>query len=91
MQCANSTQHNITQDTPLAAEVLTLISGVKMRLPARVVGGASGTALSSKPREEEWPPGALNLKMTFPVQYVDIFSVSQWCSLADTDSVNPVY
>lgn len=76
VQCASSTQHSIAQDTPLAAEVLTLISGVKKRLPPRVVGGVSGTAMSSKPCEEEWPD-ALSLKMTLHVQFVDIFSISQ--------------
>lgn len=74
----------------MGAVVLTLISEVKMRLPSRDVGGASDPAPSSKPCEEEWPADALFLRMTFPVQFVDIYSISQWCSLADTDSVNPV-
>lgn len=73
VQCASSTQHSITQDIPFAAQVLTLISGVKMRLASRVVGGVLCTALSSKPCEEEWPPDTLILRMTFPVQFVDIF------------------
>lgn len=61
-----------------------------MRSHSRGMGGARDHALSSKPSEEEWLPDTLVVRMTFPVQFVDIFLVSLWCSLADTDSVKPV-
>ena len=61
-----------------------------MRVPSRDEGGASDPALPSKPCEKEWRPDVLISRMTFPVQFVDMFSLSQWCSLADTDSVKPV-
>lgn len=61
-----------------------------MRSPRRGMGGTSDRALSSKPSKEEWLPDTLIVRMTFPVQFVDIFLVSLWCSLADTDSVKPV-
>lgn len=76
---------------PSGAKVLTLIPEVKMRLCPRDVGGASDAALSSKPRGEEWPPDTLILRTTFPVRFVGIFSVSQWCSRADTDFVKPAW
>lgn len=55
------------------------------------MGGALEPALPPKHWEKEWPPDMLVLKMTFPVQFVDIFLVSQWSSPADTDSVKFVY
>ena len=91
-QCACSTKHRrITRDMPLGAEVSTLISEVKMRQPSIDLGGASNPAFSSKPCLEKWLPDMLILRMTFPVQFVVIFSVSQWSSLAGTDSAKPVW
>lgn len=58
---------------PSGAEVLTLISEVKMSQPYGDMGGASDPALSSKPREKEWQPDVFISKMTFPVQFVGIF------------------
>lgn len=54
------------------------------------MGGASCTALSSKPCEEEWPADVFIQRMTFAVQFVGSFSNSQSFSHADTDSVKPV-
>lgn len=59
---------------PLGAEVSTLISELKMRQPSIDLGGASNPAFSSKPCLEKWLPHVLILRMTFPVQFVVIFS-----------------
>lgn len=75
---------------PLGAEVLTLISEVKMKQPARSEWWGLEPAISSKCWDKAWPPDVLVLKMTFAVQFVAIFSVSQLSSLAGIGFVQPV-
>lgn len=88
---AHTALRGITQYAPLAAEVLTPIAGVKTSCPPADSCGRILwlSALSSKPCEKQWPPDAHSLTMTLRVQFVDIFSVSQYCSFADIDSVKP--